>query len=313
MRACRYPGSEKSCGASWCNSADQVAAPSCDGQGSCRPQLTGCGDYACVDGACETRCATHEDCQPGTTYCNAQNQCALVKRDGLSCTTGDECSSGHCVGDGTSKVCCKSACDAPFTCTETPGMCKCPGIDCAEGVACQLFYRDADGDGVGDKFGTLANGGAKTACADSPPPGYVDSATDCDDGDPDVRPGQNAFFDVPSQTRGTFDYDCDGTLDKGVSENLGSVCKFCVDGETLSCAAPTATCATAGQTAGIDCSVECSPGEGGHLTCSCQPTDGFIATVDCGVKGDYRVCGTCTAPGGGAINPATYSRKQTCH
>ena len=38
-------------------------------------------------------------------------------------------------------VCCNSACDAPFTCTETPGKCKCPGVTCAAGVACQVFYR----------------------------------------------------------------------------------------------------------------------------------------------------------------------------
>ncbi len=313
MRACRFPGSEKSCGNKWCNSADQVAAMTCDGQGACGPQLSTCVDYACADGACKTRCAGHEDCQMDKTYCNANGQCALKKSDGVVCVTGDECRSGHCAGDAINKVCCNSACDSPFTCTETPGKCKCPGVSCANGVACQVFYKDADGDGVGDKFGTLVNGNAQAACADAPPPGYVASNTDCDDGDGNVKPGQTAFFDVASKSKGTYDYDCDGSIVKGLPENLGSACKFCTGGDTLfSCGTPSSTCASAGQTAGVNCSVQCNSG-GKFYFCSCQPSDGFVFTVDCGVGGSYKVCGTCPSAGAGAPYAYTDTRKQTCH
>jgi hypothetical protein len=318
MRACRYPGTEKSCGNKWCNSADEVGAMTCDGQGACGPQISGCVDYACADGACKTRCAAHEDCQPDKTYCNAANQCAPKKGDGLVCVTGDECRSGHCAGSVSNKVCCNSACDAPFTCTETPGKCKCPGVNCAPDVPCQVFYRDADGDGAGDKFGTLAivggNGNAQAACADAPPAGFVANNTDCDDGDANAKPGQTAFFDVPSRVKGTYDYDCDGNIAKGTLENLGSTCYFCTQGDTLfSCGKPAYTCASKGQVAGQSCSVQCTGGSrGSFFFCSCQPNDGFISTVDCGVEGDFKICGSCADVGQYPSYPYSYKRKQNC-
>ncbi len=314
-RACRYPGTEKACGNKWCSADDEVAAMTCDGQGSCTPALNACVDYACAEGACNTRCAAHEDCQKEKTYCNASNQCAPKKGDGLGCVTGDECRSGHCAGDPGNKVCCNSACESPFTCSETPGKCKCPGVTCNAGVACQVFYKDADGDGVGDKFGTLLNGGAQAACADASPAGFVSKATDCDDGDGNAKPGQAAFFDVASKARGTYDYDCDGKIAKGLPESLGSVCKFCKSGEALfSCGTPTATCSSAGQTAGLNCSVQCTGGGRGEVFfCFCQPSDGFTDAVDCGVPGPYKVCGTCAAAGQAPSSPYTYNRKQTCH
>jgi hypothetical protein len=313
-RACRYPGTEKSCGNRWCNTASEVAAMTCDGQGACGPTLSACTDYACVDGACKTRCAAHEDCQAGTTYCNAGNMCALKKADGLGCVTGDECRSGHCAGGGSgSGVCCNSACENPFTCTETPGRCKCPGVTCVAGIACQVFYKDADGDTFGDKFGTLNNGGAQAACANTPPPGFVASATDCDDGDASAKPGQTAFFDVASRGKGTYDYDCDGRIVKGLPENLGSTCKFCTGGEDLfSCGKPTATCASKGQTAGLTCSVKCNS-DGRFFLCFCQPSDGFVAVADCGVPSEFKVCGTCAEIGQAPSSPYSYNRKQTCH
>jgi hypothetical protein len=309
MRACRYPGIEKSCGNRWCNSAAEVAAMTCDGQGACAPTVSGCLDYACAAGACNTRCAAHEDCQAGKTYCNASNQCALKKADGLGCVTGDECRSGHCAGG----VCCNSDCDTPFTCTETPGKCKCPGVTCSAGVACQVFYADLDGDGAGDKFGTLLNGGAKAACADATPAGFVASATDCDDGDANAKPGQTAFFDVASQGKGTYDYDCDGSIVKGQPENLGSTCKFCTGGDDLfSCGKPTSTCASKDQVAGLTCSVKCSGSGGRFIFCSCQPSDGFVGVVNCGVPGEFKVCGRCTAAAAGPSFGYSTHPKQTC-
>jgi hypothetical protein len=307
QRACKYPGVEKSCGNRWCNSETQVAAMSCDGQGTCSPNLTACVDYACADGACRSVCASHEECQPKKTYCNAANRCAPKKGNGLVCNTRDECQSGFCAGG----VCCNSACDSPFTCNETPGQCKCPGVTCAAGVACQVYYRDADGDGFGDKFGTIANAGARAACAGAPPAGFVADNQDCDDGDGNAKPGQTGFFDVPSKTKGTYDYDCNGVMAKEIPENLGSACKFCSG--LFTCNAPTATCTAVNQRAGLACNVQCSASGGRLLLCLCGPTDGFIAPVNCGVLGDFKICGTCSAIGGVPTGPYTYKRKQTCH
>ena len=57
---------------------------------------------------------------------------------------------------------------------------------------------DADGDGYG----------ASTASA------YYDVGSDCDDGDARVNPSQSGYFAEPSTGIGTYDYNCDGTLEK---------------------------------------------------------------------------------------------------
>ena len=308
-RACKFPGSESSCGSTWCTSMTEVARLVCDGKGSCGPTVAGCTAYACGAGACKTQCAGHDDCQAGKTYCTASNVCAPKKDKGVACGTGLECQTGHCAGG----VCCNSACDSPFTCTETPvGSCKCPGVTCPQGVACQVYYRDADADTFGDKFGTIANGAARAACAGAPPLGFVANNTDCDDGDGNAKPGQLGFFDVPSVSRRTYDYNCDGVLAKETPDALGATCKFCKGGASLfSCGEPGYTCTADGQRAGLGCGITC--GTGAFRFCFCGPYDGFIGAVDCGIPGDYKVCGTCTLAGQGPSNSYMYKKKQACH
>ena len=60
------------------------------------------------------------------------------------------------------------------------------------------WYLDADGDGYGDSTST-------TLSCDAPS-GYVSDATDCEDGDVDVNPGESDVCD-------TIDNDCDGSKD----------------------------------------------------------------------------------------------------
>ena len=60
------------------------------------------------------------------------------------------------------------------------------------------WYLDADGDGYGDSTSTTLS------C--SAPSGYVSDATDCDDADLDVNPGESDVCD-------TIDNDCDGSKD----------------------------------------------------------------------------------------------------
>lgn len=64
------------------------------------------------------------------------------------------------------------------------------------------YYRDVDGDGYGDASDTLTSF--------EPMPGYVETAEDCDDSNPDVNPTAEETFD-------STDNDCDGQIDEGFS------------------------------------------------------------------------------------------------
>jgi hypothetical protein len=64
------------------------------------------------------------------------------------------------------------------------------------------WYADADLDGYGDAAATVES------CTE--PSGYVDDASDCDDGDPDVNPGA-------SELCNGIDDDCDGDIDPDAS------------------------------------------------------------------------------------------------
>ncbi len=69
-----------------------------------------------------------------------------------------------------------------------------------EGLTTSTYYEDADSDGYGDSTETA------TDCAQ--PTGYVTDATDCDDTDADVNPGEQEVCD------NDVDDDCDGTTDE---------------------------------------------------------------------------------------------------
>jgi hypothetical protein len=255
-RACKFPDKTKSCGTPFCNTKKEVAAFVCDGNGGCGLDLSICTNFTCDDtkGSCRTQCAEHGDCQLGL-YCDgATHNCVDKKAISLTCVTDAECKLDHC----STGICCNTQCDSPFTCNSSGsvGQCKCPGVMCATGVACQVFYQDADGDGFGNKFGVpgAMSTTAKAGCAGMPPAGYVVDNTDCDDGDPNVHPGQTAFFGAPSLgTPHTFDYNCDGTREKQTPEYPGGSCKFC--GALGTCDQTTTTC-TSVQTGSFACPQE---------------------------------------------------------
>ncbi len=73
-----------------------------------------------------------------------------------------------------------------------------------EGVK-NTYYRDADGDGFGNM------GDTTEAC--SPPPGYVEDSTDCDDTNSDVNP-------AAQETCDGLDNDCDNEVDEGVKSTF---------------------------------------------------------------------------------------------
>jgi hypothetical protein len=347
MKRCAFASPGTSCGKPFCNTRKDLANLICDGKGSCGVGLQNCtSGYTCdfQGKSCRTNCSANVDCLSGY-YCNGNtNACAATKADALTCATDAECTSNHCVVANGTGVCCNTACDSPNSCNNSgsAGKCQCPGVSCAAGVACQIFYQDADGDGYGNKNGVLGTT-AKAGCAGAAPSGFVADNTDCDDGDANVHPGQTGYFGTVSKGTGTFDYDCDGTPTKEFPEYPGAACTFCP-----SCSAGCGTGATSCSASGAQASLAC-PLEGGiclstiqpaqaqtlmsvlpaattvvgppiiikTACCGCDDHAGFNANVACGQSGAYVTCGTCGASGvgvgasGGAGN-SSVSKQQLC-
>ncbi|MGC6508524.1 MAG: MopE-related protein [Myxococcota bacterium] len=138
------------------------------------------------------------------------------------------------------------------------------------------FYQDLDGDGYGTNDGTV------TAC--SQPAGYSPSPTDCDDGNPDLNPGQAEVCD------GDIDNDCDGLADEEddnlqPSNNQGGVFYRDYDGDgegdpdypKSDCENPTGYVSNSTDCNDYDAAINNSDADQDGLT-SCPGTDGM---ADC--------------------------------
>ncbi|GAB4210992.1 MAG: hypothetical protein OHK0013_32240 [Sandaracinaceae bacterium] len=165
-----------------------------------------------------------------------------------------------------------------------------------EGLALDVFYRDADGDGFGA-------GEPVSACAQ--PAGHVRQGGDCDDGDAAAAPGAAEVCDGS-------DDDCDGAPDDGF---------VCVLGATVSC---TTSCGTTGAGA---CTSACEPpGAGACMPpaeacngsdddCDGAPDDGFVCvrgatvscTTSCGTTGTGTCTSACEPPAASACTPPAES------
>lgn len=75
---------------------------------------------------------------------------------------------------------------------------------------CSAYFPDRDSDGFGDAS-------AAAIFSSSSPQGYVANATDCYDNNASAKPGQGAFFET-NRGDGSFDYDCDGTIQQQWTE-----------------------------------------------------------------------------------------------
>ncbi len=89
-------------------------------------------------------------------------------------------------------------------------------IDDDPSVVTSNWYRDNDGDGYGDAAFSLV------ACAQ--PVGYVLSATDCNDHDPNVNPSA-------IEVCNSIDDDCNGLVDSDDPNNSGQVQSWYLDGD----------------------------------------------------------------------------------
>ncbi|MEB2312324.1 MAG: hypothetical protein OZ928_10775 [Polyangiaceae bacterium] len=199
--ACAYPGAAVPCGTSTCASGTQTN-PVCDGAGACAPTTASCSPYACGATACNTSCTKDAHCG-SDSWCDGAT-CQPKQPNSSLCGAPSQCSSGHCQGG----FCCNLACASPSNCAS--GQCRCNGAVCAAGHSCITWHYDADGDGYAGTSATKDVPGCDNL-QPAPISGkkFYKTATDCDDGNADVHPGQTAWFDQAT-ARGSWDYDCSG-------------------------------------------------------------------------------------------------------
>ncbi|MCC6746757.1 MAG: putative metal-binding motif-containing protein [Deltaproteobacteria bacterium] len=199
------------------------AALGCQGNLLVRCNTLGTGTLTvdCGASGCNATAKRCSQCDPAAApYCSGSNLMACTS-DGLLQATpcslgcvGNACS-GCLDGDGDGYGV-GPACKGP-DCNDSNGnihpggveVCNTADDNCDgtkdEGVQ-STFYRDSDRDGYGDA--------TKTTLACTAPQGYVPNKDDCDDGDRDAHPGQSSYFDSGSNGTGTFDYNCNTTVEQ---------------------------------------------------------------------------------------------------
>ncbi|MBF0379273.1 MAG: hypothetical protein HQK72_17595 [Desulfamplus sp.] len=156
----------------------------------------------------------------------------------------------------------------------------CNGIDndcdgsVDEGATWRTYYRDLDGDTYGN-----SSSGTIFTCASTPPSGYVNNSTDCNDSNVAIKPGATEVCDG-------VDNDCDGSVDEsGITyykDNDGDGVGKSTSGTVQACTLPTGYATT---------SNDCDDNNSNRFPGNPETCDGVDndcdSTIDEGVKTTY--------------------------
>lgn len=163
-----YPAGTQ-CADPFCSDDDLVGAALCDGEGTCTPpSATSCENFACADGACQSKCKSDADCH-ADAYCD-DARCRPKSGLGAACASDSACLQGHCA-DG---VCCNRACD---------GACETCGTGDCLALPSGATPRAASEDDAGEICARLLCDGVHGQAASMLPDAQVTcSAPGCRDG-----------------------------------------------------------------------------------------------------------------------------------
>ncbi|MBX3249941.1 MAG: hypothetical protein KF901_22375 [Myxococcales bacterium] len=187
--ACAYPGAATMCRAGQCIEGVATAQASCNGAGSCPPEMTvECTPYLCGAEMCAGECATDADCAL-EAFC-AGGMCLPKLPNGDPCDRARQCGSELCV-DG---FCCGSVCDGQCeacdvlgdegTCTPVIGAPHGARPACAsDGTACGGACDGADTEGCAYPTAATPCGEAGCTAGQATPAGSCDGAGSCDEGE----------------------------------------------------------------------------------------------------------------------------------
>jgi hypothetical protein len=157
--ACLMPGTSTTCKDAICTNGSATAVSTCNGSGTCvTPAPKTCTSSLCASdgsGVCAGSC-TATSCPTGS-YCDFTGSCVQKKPNGTgnACSTGAECSSGHCSVEG---LCCSSDCTGQCqTCNSAAGTCT--RVNSGQPVGGRAACTQA-----GTTCGGTCDGSSDTAC-----------------------------------------------------------------------------------------------------------------------------------------------------
>ena len=156
---------------------------------------------------------------PAGYYCNGNtNACAPPRSTASPARPTPSARSNHCAGRAgvASAATPLAPRRTPATTRAPTGKCQCPGVTCNAGVACEIFYQDADGDGYGNKSGDPGRRHRQGGLRRHAPCGLRRRQHRLRRRGRQRPPGPDGLLRArASKGIGTFDYDCDGTVREG--------------------------------------------------------------------------------------------------